>query len=100
MDSRIYFVYILTNKYNTVTYTGVTADLESRVSQHKEKLIKGFTSRYNINKLVYYEVLEKIEDAIFREKQIKKFVRQKKVELIKSMNPTWEDLYRKWPLGL
>ena len=96
MPERQGFIYILANKYNTVTYTGVTADIEGRVRQHKEKSIKGFTSRYNINKLVYYEVLEKIEDAIFREKQIKKFNRQKKVALIESMNPTWEDLYEKW----
>ena len=88
-----YYVYIMANKYNTVTYTGVTNDLEARVYQHKEKTIKGFTSRYNINKLVYYEIYEDIESAILREKQIKKFTRRKKVALIESMNPRWEDLY-------
>ncbi len=88
-----YYVYMMTNKYNTVTYVGVTNNLEGRVLQHKQKLIDGFTSRYNINKLVYYEILEDIESAILREKQLKKFVRKKKVELINSMNPKWEDLY-------
>ncbi len=84
---------MLTNKINTVVYTGVTSELKARVYQHKEKLIKGFTSKYNINKLVYYEVYDNIEDAILREKQIKAGSRQKKIELIIKSNPEYKDLY-------
>lgn len=88
-----YFVYIMTNKNNTVLYTGVTNNLVKRVYEHKEKLIEGFTSRYNVNKLVYFEETGNIEDAIKREKQIKAGSRQKKIDLINSMNPEWKDLY-------
>jgi putative endonuclease len=83
----------MTNQMNSVLYTGVTNDLIRRVYEHKEKLIKGFTSKYNITKLVHYEVSNSIESVIYREKQIKAGSRQKKVELINSMNPEWEDLY-------
>ncbi len=82
----------MTNKNNTVIYTGMTNDLDRRVYQHKYKLIKGFTSRYNLVKLVYYEVYEHVYDAITREKQIKGSSRQKKIDLIESMNKTWNDL--------
>jgi putative endonuclease len=89
---RQYCVYILTNQNNTVLYTGVTNNLPRRTYEHKTKLVDGFTKRYNINKLVYYEVFDRIENAILREKQIKGGSRAKKVALIKSMNPQWSDL--------
>jgi len=91
--SRQYYIYIMTNKTNTVLYTGVTSDLKRRVYEHKEKLVDGFTKRYNITKLVYHEVFEDIENAILREKQIKGGSRQKKIELVNSMNKEWQDLY-------
>ena len=82
----------MTNKNNSVIYTGVTDNLSRRVYQHKDKLIKGFTSKYNVIKLVHYEEYEYIYDAIAREKQIKGGSRQKKIELIESINKEWEDL--------
>lgn len=88
-----YFVYILTNQNNTVLYTGVSSDLIGRIWQHKEKLTKGFTNRYNINKLVYYEIYEDIYEAISREKKIKAGSRQKKINLINEFNSQWRDLY-------
>jgi putative endonuclease len=91
--SKQYYVYIMTNKRNTVVYVGVTSDLIRRVYEHKEKLANGFTKKYNIAKLVYYEVFEDVENAILREKQIKAGSRQKKVQLINSMNKEWCDLY-------
>lgn len=90
-----YYVYIMTNKYNTVLYVGVTNDLVRRVYEHRNKLLKGFTAKYNIVKLVYYEIHEDIKEAIKREKQIKGWLRAKKEELIKTMNPSWKDLYEK-----
>jgi len=93
MQNRQSYTYIMTNQYNTVLYTGATSDLQKRVWQHKEKLVEGFTKRYHVTKLVYYEVFADIRDAIAREKQIKGGSRQKKVDLIKSMNPEWRDLY-------
>ncbi len=86
-------VYIMTNKYNKVLYIGVTSNVFKRVNEHKEKLIDGFTSRYNITKLVYYEEFETMPEAITREKQLKGGSRQKKLNLIKSKNPEWKDLY-------
>lgn len=83
------------NKGNTVIYTGVTSDLKKRIYEHKEKLIDGFTKKCNIDKLVYYEVFEDIENAILREKQIKGGSREKKLVLIKSINPGFLDLYDK-----
>ena len=88
-----YYVYIMTNSRNTVLYVGVTNDLIRRVYEHKEKLADGFTRKYNITKLVYYEVFEDIENAILREKKIKAGSRQKKIELIDSTNIEWRDLY-------
>ncbi len=88
-----YCVYIMTNKYNTVLYTGVTGNLEERVYQHRNKQIKGFTEKYNLTKLVYYEANEKAGEAILREKQIKAGSRQKKINLVNSMNEKWRDLY-------
>jgi putative endonuclease len=89
-----YFVYIMTNKHNTVLYTGVTNNLVRRVFEHKEKLIKGFTVKYIAVKLVYYEIHEDPYSAIAREKQIKGGSRQKKIELINEFNKDWKDLYR------
>ena len=82
----------MTNKLNTVLYTGVTSDLEKRVYEHKAKLIEGFTKKHNVDKLVYYEVYDDINDAIMREKSIKAGSRQKKIDLIASVNPSWKDL--------
>ena len=93
--SKRYYVYIMTNKYNTVLYTGVTNDLKRRMYEHKEKLVAGFTNKYNITKLVYYELLDDPENAIAREKQIKAGSRQKKMQLIASMNREWRDLHER-----
>ena len=87
------YVYIMTNKNNTVLYTGVTSDLQKRVWQHREELVEGFTKRYNAVKLVYYEVCPDMLSAIAREKQLKGGSRQKKVDLINGVNPEWRDLY-------
>jgi putative endonuclease len=92
MDKQCY-VYIMTNNNNTVLYTGVTSDLRRRAFQHRQRLCKGFTRKYNIVKLVYYEILQDPYNAIAREKQIKAGSRKKKTELIESMNPEWKDLY-------
>jgi putative endonuclease len=86
-----YYVYIMTNKSRTL-YTGVTNDLERRVYEHKHKLIPGFTTKYNLSRLVYFEATEDIRAAIEREKQIKGWLRRKKLSLIASVNPKWEDL--------
>jgi putative endonuclease len=88
-----FYVYILTNKWNTVLYTGTTNDLARRVWEHKEKLARGFTEHYRITKLVYFEIFEDPLAAITREKQIKAGSREKKIGLIVSMNPAWQDLY-------
>jgi putative endonuclease len=90
-----YYVYILTNYTNTVLYTGVTNNLCRRVYEHKEKIADCFTKKYNIDKLVYYEVFNDIKFAIEREKQIKGGSRKKKIELIEGFNKDWEDLYPK-----
>ncbi|MBU1203309.1 GIY-YIG nuclease family protein [Patescibacteria group bacterium] len=93
---RQYFVYILANHKQGTLYTGVTNDLIVRVWQHKEKLDnKSFTSRYSINKLVYYEIYEDAYEAISREKQIKAGSRQKKIDLIEKYNKNWANLYNK-----
>ena len=92
MDKQ-YYVYIMTNKNSTVLYTGVTRDLRRRAFQHKHRMCKGFTKKYNIVKLVYYEIAQDPYNAIGREKQIKAGSRKKKTELIDSMNPEWKDLY-------
>jgi putative endonuclease len=95
MDSqeKQFYVYILTNKYHTVFYTGMTSELQSRIYQHKEKIVPGFTKRYNTDKLVYYEEIADSLSAIKREKQIKAGSRQNKLDMIKQMNPNWNDLY-------
>ena len=89
-----YYVYILTNKYNSVLYTGVTGNLVLRTTQHKEGKYD-FTARYKVTKLVYYEWFDSIDNAISREKQIKSGSRKRKEELITSMNPEWNDLFEK-----
>jgi len=88
-----YYVYIMTNKINTVLYTGVTSDLKKRIWEHKTKVIAGFTKNYNINKLIFFEIYNDPENAILREKQIKAGSRAKKIELIKGFNPKYKDLY-------
>ncbi|MBI4331179.1 MAG: GIY-YIG nuclease family protein [Chloroflexi bacterium] len=82
----------MTNNWNTVLYTGVTSNLVERVGQHKEGVVKGFTRKYNVKKLVYYEISENVESSITREKQIKAGSRQRKIDLVNSMNPEWKDL--------
>ena len=88
-----YYVYIMTNKNNTVLYTGITNDLKRRAYEHKEKIAEGFTKQYNITKLVYYEVFQDSYHAIQREKQIKGGSREKKIELVNTINSQWKDLY-------
>jgi putative endonuclease len=92
MDAQ-YYVYIMTNKHHTVLYTGVTNDLKRRTYEHREGLGGGFTSKYNVRKLVYYEITQDVRAAIAREKQIKAGSRRKKSDLVNSMNPEWKDLY-------
>ena len=92
MFNRNYYVYITTNKNNTVLYTGVTNNLERRMHEHKTKANRGFTSKYNVYKLVYFEHFTDINQAIAREKQLKKWRRQWKEALINEMNPDWNDL--------
>ena len=89
----MYYVYMMTNSVNTSLYTGVTNDLIRRVYEHRNHLVKGFTSKYNTEKLVYYECTQSVESAIEREKQIKGYRREKKNRLINTMNPEWKDLY-------
>jgi len=95
MENKQYYVYIMTNKSRTL-YTGVTNDLKRRVHEHKHQLVLGFTSKYNITMLVYFEVTTDVHAAIVREKQIKGWLRSKKIALIKSMNPDWKDLSAGW----
>ena len=90
---REYCVYIMTNANNTVLYTGVTNDLARRVYEHKNGLGSAFVKRYNAHKLIYYEVGDNIHSAVAREKQIKGGSRQKKIDLINSLNPEWKDLF-------
>jgi putative endonuclease len=95
MGVYLYYVYILTNAYNKVLYTGVTNDLKRRCYEHKQKNIKGFTQKYNVDKLVYFEQFDFIDLAISREKQIKGYSRAKKIELINKRNKEWKELFRK-----
>ena len=92
MDKKGY-VYILFNKKNGTLYVGVTSNLVKRVYEHKNKFVDGFTKKYDVDKLGYYEIYEDITLAINREKQIKKYYRQQKLELIEMFNPNWNDLY-------
>ncbi len=90
-----YYVYIMAS-YRGTLYTGVTHDLTRRVYEHRHKLVDGFTKRYNVSKLVYYEATDDVESAISREKQIKGWLRSKKAALIESFNPHWVDLAEEW----
>ena len=90
-----YYVYIMTNRSGTL-YTGMSSDLKQRVYIHKEKMLEGFTKKYRIDRLLYYEETNDVESAIAREKQIKSWSRQKKLDLIEKENPTWEDLSEDW----
>jgi len=89
---KYYFVYMLASKRNGTLYIGVTNDLERRIYEHKDNLFPGFTQRYGVHLLVYYEMVEDINDAITREKQLKKWNRAWKIRLIEKHNPKWEDL--------
>lgn len=96
MKENLYFVYIMSNQDHTVLYTGVTNDLQRRVIEHKSGKGGAFSKKYKLYKLVYYESGNEIKIAISREKQIKAGSRKKKIELINSINPDWEDLYEKY----
>ncbi len=87
------YVYILSNHPNGTLYIGVTSDLPKRIWQHKNKQMEGFTEKYHLDKLVYYEIFEDIESAIYREKRLKEWQRKWKIDLIQKMNPSWKDLY-------
>ncbi|MBQ9118217.1 MAG: GIY-YIG nuclease family protein [Clostridia bacterium] len=88
----MYYVYVLVNKTNKVMYVGVTNDLQRRLYEHKKELVEGFTKRYHIHKLVYYEEYSDVKEAIAREKQIKGFLRVRKNQLVETINPNWVDL--------
>ncbi len=90
-----YYVYIMTNKSRTL-YTGVTNNLQRRIYEHKNHLVKGFTNKYKITRLVYYELGSDVKAAISREKQIKGWLRKKKIALIESVNPEWKDISEEW----
>jgi len=94
MTEKKGYVYILTNTNNTVLYTGVTSNLVKRIYEHKNKEVSGFTEKYNLHKLIYYEIFEDMINAIMREKQIKGWLRSKKISLIGKTNPDWDDLYK------
>ncbi len=93
---KTYYVYLLTNWNNRVMYVGVTNHLERRLHEHKNKLIEGFTKKYNVDKLVYFEMTSDVLAAIEREKQIKKWRREKKDRLVIAANPEWKDLSLEW----
>ncbi|MBI5475434.1 MAG: GIY-YIG nuclease family protein [Ignavibacteriales bacterium] len=96
MRNYNFYIYLMTNWNNKVLYTGVTNNLERRIYEHKHKVVKGFTQKYNVNKLVYYEHTTNVYSAIQREKEIKKWRREKKNKLINSVNPEWKDLSDEW----
>ena len=91
--NKQYYVYLISNKNNTTIYTDITSDIKRRIWEHKNNITKGFSSKYNLHKLLYYEIYQDPENAIIREKQIKSGRREKKIRLIESMNPKWIDLY-------
>jgi putative endonuclease len=92
MNEKTYYVYLLTNWNNKVMYVGMTNDLQRRIFEHKKKSVKGFTEKYNVNKLVYYEQTSDVEVALNREKEIKKWRREKKDSLVENTNSLWRDL--------
>ena len=91
-----YFVYIITNKYNTVFYIGITSDIIKRIYEHKNKLVKGFSQKYNLIKLIYFEETNDVNEAIRREKQLKNWNRQWKINLVRETNPNFKDLALEW----
>ena len=93
--SKQYYVYIMASK-SRVLYVGVTNNLQRRIEQHKQKVVEGFTRKYNVTRLVYYEMTNDVRAALAREKQIKSWRRSKKIELIESVNPVWDDLSEEW----
>ena len=97
MTEKSYYVYLLTNWNNQVMYVGITNNLERRIYEHKEKIVKGFTQKYNVNKLVYYEQTSDVVEALNREKEIKKWRRDKKNRLVFDSNPLWQDLSKDFP---
>ena len=94
--SKIYYVYLITNWNDNVMYVGVTNNLERRIYEHKHKLVEGFSAKYNVNKLVYFEETPDVNTALAREKEIKKWRREKKNALVQNSNPTWQDLSKNW----
>ena len=94
MKDYVYYVYIMASAKNGTLYIGVTNDLVRRVYEHKNHIFPGFTSKYKVNKLVYYEAFHNIQDAIYQEKRLKNWHRNWKKDLIESMNPDWNDLYQ------
>jgi len=94
--NKNYAVYILTNYNQTTFYIGITGNLQKRIWEHKNKVVEGFTKKYNLNKLVYYEITDNVETAINREKQLKRWHRQWKINLIKETNPDFNDLSESW----
>ena len=92
MTEKAYYVYLLANWNNKVMYVGISNNLERRIYEHKEKVVKGFTEKYNVNKLVYFEQTSDIVEALNREKEIKKWRREKKNRLVVNTNPLWRDL--------
>ncbi len=92
-EMKKYYVYIMTNKYNTVLYIGITNNLTRRVYEHKNHLVEGFTSKYNCHKLVWYLETDNVESAILQEKRMKKWKREYKENVINALNPEWRDLY-------
>ena len=95
-DEKQYYVYLLTNWNNKVIYVGITNDLRRRLFEHKNKLVKGFTEKYNVTKLIYFETTTDVTSAIAREKEIKKWRREKKNRLVETINPDWKDLSTGW----
>ncbi len=93
--SKEYYVYIMASR-SRVLYVGVTSDLQRRVAQHQQKVVEGFTQRYNVTRLMYYEVTNDVRVALNREKEIKGWLRKKKIALIESLNPQWRDLSEDW----
>lgn len=93
-----FYVYLLSNNHHTVFYVGFTDNLERRVFEHKNSLLEGFTKKYNVHKLLYFEELQSAEEALHREKQVKRYKREWKENLINSINPAWKDLYEDFQL--
>ena len=93
LNTKMYYTYILANKPGGTFYVGITSNLQKRIFEHKEELVEGFTKKYGIKTLVYYEIHEDVKEAISREKLIKKWRRSMKIETIREMNPEWKDLY-------